>query len=294
MALASPHSPTEACRPLIIIYQPHKINGHICSKHTDPESVLSHLQQLGTNVPASAAEHDGPRSVNCAHSPESPPLTSSNKLNDDDEVDLDISSTLCTPSVERRAQKPNDIAHVHSFTSISTLPETVDLSQQLSEDNNDWASDTALGNLLEDPELFSMFSNDNLGHENSITGTENDLLFSTSSSTAMSASSSNQMTNNTTAPALASLTSLHPPTHVAPQATAALPTTNNTSNRFNCIHPGCNASFNRHGDLRRHDRVHGPPGYACSVNGCARRGMNAFYRRDKLLDHQRRKHGMAV
>ncbi|KAF8865133.1 hypothetical protein BDZ45DRAFT_580895 [Acephala macrosclerotiorum] len=109
----------------------------------------------------------------------------------------------------------------------------------------------------------------------------------------MSSLSNNQTKSVTAVPDLTSFTPLLLPTFIAPQATATLPI-NNTNNRFNCTHPNCSASFNRIGDLRRHDRVHGVPAHPCTVSGCSRKGGNAFYRRDKLLDHMRKKHGMTV
>ncbi|KAE9373938.1 hypothetical protein N431DRAFT_337617 [Stipitochalara longipes BDJ] len=61
-----------------------------------------------------------------------------------------------------------------------------------------------------------------------------------------------------------------------------------------CDNPGCSMTFNRLGDLVRHRQQHGNPQYPCLVHGCKRRGRKAFYRTDKLRDHQRKKHRMAI
>ncbi|KAF4634496.1 hypothetical protein G7Y89_g3620 [Cudoniella acicularis] len=61
-----------------------------------------------------------------------------------------------------------------------------------------------------------------------------------------------------------------------------------------CEYPGCGKEFNRLGDLVRHRQQHGVPQYPCLVHGCNRRGSRAFYRPDKLRDHQRKKHRMAI
>lgn len=63
-------------------------------------------------------------------------------------------------------------------------------------------------------------------------------------------------------------------------------------NHYQC--PLCSTTCVRDGDLSRHMKKHLPPQYDCLVNGCERHGHKAFYRKDKLLDHQRKKHGMPV
>ena len=66
-------------------------------------------------------------------------------------------------------------------------------------------------------------------------------------------------------------------------------------NRFVCTHLRCNKTFSRIGDLRRHKNTqHRPPQYNCSMSTCNRKGANAFRRGDKLREHQRKVHGMAV
>jgi hypothetical protein len=69
---------------------------------------------------------------------------------------------------------------------------------------------------------------------------------------------------------------------------------NAQTNRFVCDHSGCTATFARAGDFARHSKKHGIPEYPCIVNNCDRKGDKAFYRPDKLRDHQRMKHKMAV
>jgi hypothetical protein len=77
-------------------------------------------------------------------------------------------------------------------------------------------------------------------------------------------------------------------------STLAPSATNAQTNRFECDHSGCTATFSRAGDLVRHNKKHGIPEYPCLVNNCDRKGDKAFYRPDKLRDHQRMKHKMAV
>lgn len=76
-------------------------------------------------------------------------------------------------------------------------------------------------------------------------------------------------------------------THVDANAGA-----NINTNRYQC--PQCNTTCARDGDLSRHMKKHLPPQYDCLVNGCDRHGHKAFNRKDKLLDHQRKKHRMPV
>ena len=59
-----------------------------------------------------------------------------------------------------------------------------------------------------------------------------------------------------------------------------------------CSYSGCGKHFRRSADLRRHERKHGSMSWHCEVDGCKYRGENGFYRRDKLLSHQRARHGM--
>ena len=66
------------------------------------------------------------------------------------------------------------------------------------------------------------------------------------------------------------------------------------SGRFTCLHPGCVRSFGRSSDLKRHMGKHdtGTRPFNCYVDGCKYNGAKGFYRRDKLVDHQKAKHGM--
>jgi hypothetical protein len=66
------------------------------------------------------------------------------------------------------------------------------------------------------------------------------------------------------------------------------------TNPHACDYPGCRSIFNRLGDLVRHRQQHGIPQHPCLVHRCNRQGSRAFYRADKLRDHQRKKHRMAV
>jgi hypothetical protein len=76
--------------------------------------------------------------------------------------------------------------------------------------------------------------------------------------------------------------------------TTAPASTDINISRFKCDHPDCTKTFARSGDLRRHSKKHGTPEYPCLINGCDRIGDKAFYRSDKLHDHQRKIHQMKV
>jgi hypothetical protein len=66
---------------------------------------------------------------------------------------------------------------------------------------------------------------------------------------------------------------------------------NANTNAHICGHAGCGKRFARPGDLARHSKQHDVPQHPCDIPGCNRHGLRAFYRADKLLDHQRKKHG---
>jgi hypothetical protein len=69
---------------------------------------------------------------------------------------------------------------------------------------------------------------------------------------------------------------------------------NGNNNTHTCNFTGCGKVFARLGDLARHSKHHGVPQHPCLIDGCNRHGPEAFYRADKLRDHQRRKHKMAI
>jgi len=69
---------------------------------------------------------------------------------------------------------------------------------------------------------------------------------------------------------------------------------NGNANLYTCNHLGCGKIFTRPSDLARHGQQHGVPQHPCLVQGCNRRGLRAFPRADKLRDHQRKKHRMAI
>jgi hypothetical protein len=69
---------------------------------------------------------------------------------------------------------------------------------------------------------------------------------------------------------------------------------NVNANTHTCDYPGCGHIFSRMGDFVRHRKQHGVPQHPCPVYGCNRRGSRAFYRADKLRDHQRKKHRMNI
>jgi len=56
----------------------------------------------------------------------------------------------------------------------------------------------------------------------------------------------------------------------------------------------CTAAFKRPSDLKRHSRVHSPETrtFHCREPHCGRNGSRGFYRRDKLVQHQRQVHDL--
>ena len=68
-----------------------------------------------------------------------------------------------------------------------------------------------------------------------------------------------------------------------------------TLSRLTCSHPSCtNLTFARASDLVRHMKKHQPSArrFWCSVAGCKYSSGSGFYRRDKLVSHQRNAHGV--
>ena len=64
--------------------------------------------------------------------------------------------------------------------------------------------------------------------------------------------------------------------------------------RASCPH--CEKTFSREADMERHAKKHLPEAktFQCFVEGCRYNGEKGFYRRDKLMAHQRAKHGLLV
>ena len=60
-----------------------------------------------------------------------------------------------------------------------------------------------------------------------------------------------------------------------------------------CLHSECTSTFARASDLHRHMKSHqdGFKDFHCWEPGCGRNRMNGFYRRDKLVAHQKRHRG---
>ena len=80
-----------------------------------------------------------------------------------------------------------------------------------------------------------------------------------------------------------------------PIARTEAPRRSNVNNNTHiCDSAGCGKTFTRPSDLARHRHQHGVPGHPCLVNGCNRRRSRAFFRADKLHEHQRKRHGMNV
>lgn len=70
--------------------------------------------------------------------------------------------------------------------------------------------------------------------------------------------------------------------------------TNPRQNDPNKTCPTCNRTFTRPSDLARHSLIHQPHvrKYECWAPGCKYNGEQGFVRKDKLVDHQRARHGM--
>ncbi|PQE23633.1 hypothetical protein CJF31_00006301 [Rutstroemia sp. NJR-2017a BVV2] len=91
------------------------------------------------------------------------------------------------------------------------------------------------------------------------------------------------------------LTALTVPLPSLPIARRVVPQrSNGNTNAHTCNFTGCGKVFTRPGDLARHRKHHGVPQHPCLIDGCNRRLSKAFYRADKLRDHQRKKHRMAI
>ena len=75
-----------------------------------------------------------------------------------------------------------------------------------------------------------------------------------------------------------------------PEVTTAGTVTLSAPARRSC--PLCRSTFKRVGDLKRHSGKHLPRNFHCKQPGCGRKGVDGFYRRDKLRAHERQMHGM--
>ncbi|KAG9228443.1 hypothetical protein BJ875DRAFT_240437 [Amylocarpus encephaloides] len=78
---------------------------------------------------------------------------------------------------------------------------------------------------------------------------------------------------------------------VPPQITRS---SNVNINARTCNFPKCGKVLTRKSGLRRHQKSHFPPEFHCLVHGCKYRDEKGFTRADKLRDHQRRGHRMAI
>ena len=66
--------------------------------------------------------------------------------------------------------------------------------------------------------------------------------------------------------------------------------------KWKCPAEGCSCLFKREAELLRHINIHlsGVRSYECSELGCPYKGDKGFYRKDKLRDHQRNRHGLEI
>ncbi|KAL9111727.1 MAG: hypothetical protein Q9187_007880, partial [Circinaria calcarea] len=88
--------------------------------------------------------------------------------------------------------------------------------------------------------------------------------------------------------------SIGQPVAIRPTNVVAATPSINSNGRFTCTHTGCTTTFTRIRDRDRHMGKHSSRQHDCPINGCNRKGDKAFYRLDKLYDHQRQKHKMTV
>ncbi|KAF8846736.1 hypothetical protein BDZ45DRAFT_755682 [Acephala macrosclerotiorum] len=79
------------------------------------------------------------------------------------------------------------------------------------------------------------------------------------------------------------------PTRRSPATTPS--STGSPGRHHSCNH--CNSAFKRLSDRNRHAKVHfpGQRTFHCTHLGCERKGRKAFYRKDKLKDHEKQAHG---
>ncbi|KAE8451710.1 hypothetical protein EG329_003167 [Mollisiaceae sp. DMI_Dod_QoI] len=84
-------------------------------------------------------------------------------------------------------------------------------------------------------------------------------------------------------------THLSTPTRHSPAATPS--SAGSPGRNHFCNH--CNKAFERSSDLNRHAKVHfsGQRIFPCTHLGCRRKEAKAFYRKDKLKDHEKQVHG---
>ncbi|KAL9116570.1 MAG: hypothetical protein Q9187_006904 [Circinaria calcarea] len=88
--------------------------------------------------------------------------------------------------------------------------------------------------------------------------------------------------------------SIGQPVAIRPTNVVAATPSINPNGRFTCTHTGCTTTFTRIRDRDRHMGKHSSRQHDCPINDCNRKGDKAFYRLDKLHDHQRQKHKMTV
>ncbi|KAF4634063.1 hypothetical protein G7Y89_g4038 [Cudoniella acicularis] len=299
LALARPYSdtlnPNQACRPLVLLYSYENI-GNTCSFHVPISTVVYHLQQLEVKHQGHSARIDGSPIPRCVHDQVTaqPLFIASNcTITNRGQADLAIGLSTRDSSLTERAQGQNTIPIIDPKTSVRIFQETDNLSQDLAQDNGGWADNTLFENFLNDAEFPFMFSNHELRDQDAMTGSMEASFSFDNAPASVPSFSNDQLDTGLIAPDLTSSPSVPPHVSAATQSTTTL-LVSSTNNRFRCTQPNCGADFARIGDLRRHHRTHGAPAHPCTVNGCIRREQRVFYRRDKLLDHMRKRHGLAV
>lgn len=217
-----------------------------------------------------------------------PPYLAPSDL-EQDESTTSNSALLAKNTVFENWQNQYTLSEDSTADSIPQSTLNFDRISHTEAGNKNNGQSSPYGDLLYEPATFSMFRHSEFANESTaFRGSDGTYSLRDEHSASCCPDDNFQIPTGLMPSNLAAVPS------TSPYAAAQAVSTNTAQNRFQCTHPSCDADFHRVGDLRRHQRAHGAPAYPCTVNGCVRRGSNAFHRRDKLLDHMRKKHGLAV
>jgi hypothetical protein len=144
---------------------------------------------------------------------------------------------------------------------------------------------TQFGSPSQD-QFFSDFAPDTSSYSDDLFGLEMNSHSTTTPSSETSFSAFNPQTSEPLS------LSLSPSPSLNPASQSQLPSPNTFNGRHICRL--CSSTFKRKGDLRRHSKKHFPEqaGFHCRHPHCERNGRNGFYRRDKLIAHQKQVHNL--
>lgn len=271
-------------QPLIFIYYPKGV-GDVRQVHDTIES-LQQVWKVGATKTCPPENHG--TCINGSSPSIAPPKSyvAVGNLGDEDRFTIDNTSSARNTSLVEFGQQSicsKDVSFLDSSQKI-------DLHHHI-EENGIGTNDSLYEDFFNDSAFDSVFTvSETMNGTSMSERVDTAFSFNDEHIAASYSINNNQIPLDQVAP---DLTPSIPNPVAAIQATVSLPISN-ISNRFQCTHSSCGADFNRISDLRRHQRTHGAPAHPCTVNGCVRRGPNAFHRRDKLLDHLRKKHGIAV